>query len=239
MTILRAKLMVYFALSFCGNVASFVVPSKPFAGVKIPPNPIALDASQSSNSLDFGSKFGNFLQKSAILPIVLASSLMFQQPTVALADGSRTIAEISGSGLVFKDTLVVESFDDPKVQGVTLYISNFQRPLAERIQKGFFEDPSSAAVGCAKTGKVKIADNIDKSKSGEEVFEESKSLFFKTLRVQRIYDQEKNTMVYVSFNTRINKGDDDNKSRFKSSLCAVNLDEGGQVVTEATSTGQP
>ena len=158
--------MVYFALSFCGNVASFVVPSKPFAGVKIPPNPIALDASQSSNSLDFGSKFGNFLQKSAILPIVLASSLMFQQPTVALADGSRTIAEISGSGLVFKDTLVVESFDDPKVQGVTLYISNFQRPLAERIQKGFFEDPSSAAVGCAKTGKVKIADNIDKSKSG-------------------------------------------------------------------------
>jgi len=73
----------------------------------------------------------------------------------------------------------------------------------------------------------------------EEVFEESKSLFFKTLRVQRIYDQEKNTMVYVSFNTRINKGDDDNKSRFKSSLCAVNLDEVGQVVTEATSTGQP
>jgi len=73
----------------------------------------------------------------------------------------------------------------------------------------------------------------------EEVFEESKSLFFKTLRVQRIYDQEKNTMVYVSFNTRINKGDDDNKSRFKSSLCAVNLDEVGQVVTEATSIGQP
>ena len=45
------------------------------------------------------------------------------------AEGSRTIGQISGSGLVFKDTLVVESFDDPKVKGVTLYVSNFERPL--------------------------------------------------------------------------------------------------------------
>jgi catabolite regulation protein CreA len=58
----------------------------------------------------------------------------------------------------------------------------------------------------------------------KEVFEESRSLLFKTLRVQRIYDQEKNTMVYVSFNTRLDKNDDTNKSRFKSSLCAVSLD---------------
>ena len=108
---------------------------------------------------------------------------------------------------------------------MTLYISNFQRPITERLRNGFFEDPSSAAVGCAKTGPVKIADNINKSKNGEEVFEESKSLFFKTLRVQRIYDEQKHTMVYVSFNTRINKDDDSNKSRFKSSICAVNVDE--------------
>ena len=50
-------------------------------------------------------------------------------PTEASADGSRTIGQISGSGLVFKDTLVVEAFDDPKVKGVTLYVSNFERPL--------------------------------------------------------------------------------------------------------------
>jgi len=139
---------------------------------------------------------------------------------------SRIIGEISGSGLVFKDTLTVESFDDPKVRGVTLYISNFQRPLTERLQKDFFSDPSFASVGCAKTGPVKIADNIAVGKQGEEVFEESKSLMFKTLRVQRIYDKEKNTVVYISFNTRLDKNSDDNKSRFKSSTCAVNLDDG-------------
>jgi catabolite regulation protein CreA len=107
---------------------------------------------------------------------------------------------------------------------VTLYISNFQRPLTERLSKDFFSDPSYASVSCAKTRKVEIADNIGMGKGGEEVFEESKSLLFKTLRVQRIYDQERNTVVYVSFNTRLDKNDDTNKSRFKSSICAVNLE---------------
>ena len=108
---------------------------------------------------------------------------------------------------------------------MTLYISNFQRPLTERLNKGFFSDPSYASVGCAKTAKkVTIADNIAKGTAGEEVFEESKSLLFKTLRVQRVYDEETQTMVYVSFNTRLDKNEDSNKSRFKSSICAVNLE---------------
>jgi len=42
--------------------------------------------------------------------------------------------------------------------------------------------------------------------------------------VQRIYDAEKKTAIYVSFNTRLDKNDDTNKSRFKSSVCAVNLE---------------
>merc|ERR1711865_399253 len=115
---------------------------------------------------------------------------------------------------------------DPKVRGVELYISNFQRPLAEKLNKGFFNDPSQASVACARTGKpVSIASNIEKGTNGGEVFEESKSLLFKTLRVQRIYDEEKNTVVYVSYNTRLNKGEDSNKSRFKTSLCAISLDD--------------
>lgn len=141
------------------------------------------------------------------------------------AEGSRTIGQISGSGLVFKDTLVVEAFDDPKVRGVTLYISNFERPLNERLQKDFFNEPSYASVTCVKTGKqIEIADNIDKSKAGEPVFEEKRSLLFKELRVQRIYDEEKQAIVYVSFNTRLDKNSDTNKSRFKTSISAISLE---------------
>ena len=164
------------------------------------------------------------LKNLAFASTFLVSSIL-APPPAALAESSKIIGEISGSGLVFKDTLTVERFVDPKIDGVTLYISNFQRPLTERIQKDFFSDPSFASVGCAKTSpRATIDPSINKSKGGEEVFEEAKSLLFKTLRVQRIYDEEKNAVVYVSFNTRLDKGSDSNKSRFKSSICAVSLE---------------
>lgn len=145
-------------------------------------------------------------------------------PVAAHAESPRIVGQLQGSGLVFKDTLQIESFDDPKVRGVTLYISNFQRPITERLTSNFLQDPSYASVACARTGPIQIADNIATGPGGEEVFEESRSLLFKTLRVQRIYDVEKKTVVYVSFNTRLDKSDDSNKSRFKSSLCAVSLE---------------
>lgn len=60
-------------------------------------------------------------------------------------------------------------------------------------------------------------------KHTQPVFEEKRSLLFKEIRVQRIYDAEKNTLVYVSFNTRLDKNSDSNNSRFKSSVVAIPL----------------
>jgi CreA protein len=146
--------------------------------------------------------------------------------SVANAAESKVVGSLSGSGLFFKDTLQVEAFDDPKVQGVKLFVSNFILPLNERLSstKNLFSDPTSASLTCAKTGPIKVADNIGKGSSGEQVFEESKSLLFKSLKVQRIYDEEDQTLIYVSYNTRLDKNDDSNKSRFKSSLCAIGLE---------------
>jgi catabolite regulation protein CreA len=146
--------------------------------------------------------------------------------TIANAADSKIVGSFSGSGLFFKDTLQVEAFDDPKVQGVKLYVSNFILPINERLSstKNLFSDPSSASLTCAKTGPIKIADNIVKGTGGEQVFEESKSLLFKSLKVQRVYDEEDQTLIYVSYNTRLDKNDDSNKSRFKSSLCAIGLE---------------
>jgi hypothetical protein len=47
-------------------------------------------------------------------------------------------------------------------------------------------------------------------------------LYFTLLYSTLLYSS---TVVYVSYNTRLDKNDDSNKSRFKSSLCAVNLDD--------------
>jgi len=182
-----------------------------------------------------------FLSASVMIGSALTGmAILTTAPPSAVAagpEGSKVVGELKGSGLVFKDTLQIERFEDPKVRGVELYISNFQRPLTEKLNKGFFNDPSQASVACARTGKpVSIASNIEKGTNGGEVFEESRSLLFKTLRVQRIYDEEKNTVVYVSYNTRLNKSDDTNKSRFQSTLCAINLDDYAPPPTPAPST---
>jgi CreA protein len=155
------------------------------------------------------------------LPNVLSPSA-----SVANAAESKIVGSFSGSGLFFKDTLQIEVFDDPKVQGVKLYVSNFVLPITERLSstKNLFSDPTSASLTCSKQGRIKIADTIVKGPGGEQVFEESKSLLFKSLKVQRVYDEENQTLVYVSYNTRLDKNDDSNKSRFKSSICAIGVE---------------
>lgn len=82
----------------------------------------------------------------ATLGTSLAISALVSSPFPALAESPRIVGQLQGSGLVFKDTLQIESFDDPKVQGVTLYISNFQRPITERLTSNFLQDPSYASV---------------------------------------------------------------------------------------------
>lgn len=42
---------------------------------------------------------------------------------------SREIGSISTSGLIFKDTLKINAFKDPKVDGVIIYLADFERPL--------------------------------------------------------------------------------------------------------------
>ncbi len=136
----------------------------------------------------------------------------------------RTIGEIPASGIIFKDIVKIERVNDPKVKGVELYVSDFQRPLTERITNDFFSDPATAALSCVRTGKLELDPSIDTSVQGEEVFQQARSLLFKSINVRRLYDREANALVYVAYSTRLNKADDENKSRFKTSMCVVKVD---------------
>ena len=57
------------------------------------------------------------------------------------------------------------------VAGITLYVSDFQRNLVDKLKKDFFSDPSQASVTCAITGPVTIKDygRLTQDKSGVEV----------------------------------------------------------------------
>jgi CreA protein len=99
--------------------------------------------------------------------------------------------------------IVVEAIPDPKVEGVTCHLSHFNRGFLDRLTKGnWFEDPSNASIACRQTGPLTIGD-IARGPGGEEVFNERKSLVFKSLAVRRIFDETNNTLVYVVYSRQV------------------------------------
>ena len=100
------------------------------------------------------------------------------------------------------DKIVVDGFDDPKVQGVACHIS---RAVTGGIKGGLgvAEDTSDASIACRQIGPIKIIGDI---KDGERVFDERRSLIFKTLQVVRFLDRKRNVLVYVAYSDRFIEG---------------------------------
>jgi CreA protein len=102
--------------------------------------------------------------------------------------------------------IVIEAIHDPKVEGVTCHVSYFDRSVIDRLQKGnWFEDPSNTAIACNQTGPISIGD-IDMSADGEEVFKQGVSLIWKKQVVNRIYDRENDTLIYLAHTRQVQEG---------------------------------
>lgn len=102
--------------------------------------------------------------------------------------------------------IVVEAIRDPKVEGVTCHLAYFSRSMIDRLSQGnWFEDPSNSAIECSQTGPITLGD-ISKSQDGEDVFSESRSLIFKSLRVKRIYDEQNQVLIYLAHANELSEG---------------------------------
>ena len=104
------------------------------------------------------------------------------------------------------DKIVVDGFDDPKVQGVACHISRAQTGGVKGAI-GVAEDTSDAAIACRQIGPIRIVGEL---KDGERVFDENRSLVFKELQVVRFFDRERNVLVYVSYSDRVLSGSPQN-----------------------------
>ncbi|MBG0841443.1 CreA family protein [Ectopseudomonas toyotomiensis] len=126
-------------------------------------------------------------------------------PNLALAE---TIGEVS---TVFKwvgpnDKIVVEAFDDPKVDGVTCYLSR-AKTGGVKGGLGLAEDRAEASIACRQVGPIAFKGTL---KDGEEVFKERTSLVFKTMQVVRFFDSKRNTLVYLVYSDRVIEGSPQN-----------------------------
>lgn len=136
----------------------------------------------------------NFLKKSLVALLALGS----------LSAQAETIGEVS---TVFKllgpdHKILIEAFDDPKVEGVTCYLSR-AKTGGLRGGLGIAEDRSDASIACRQIGPIKIVGDL---KDGDEVFKERTSLVFKSMQVVRFFDKKRNTLVYMVYSDRLIEG---------------------------------
>lgn len=102
--------------------------------------------------------------------------------------------------------IILEAIQDPEVEGVTCHIAYFERSLIDRLSNGnWFEDPSNASIACRQTGPIVIGD-IDRSRGGERVFRESRSIILKSLQVTRIFDDANQVLIYLAHANELTEG---------------------------------
>lgn len=121
------------------------------------------------------------------------------------------VADVSLGFLTFKN-IKLDAFVDEKIPGVTCHVASIESPLT-------LADPSDSAISCRQTGDITPAmiDAVDKSRDGEVIFTKSKSIFFKTMKIRRIYDPVNQTLIYLSYSTKETSGS------FKHSISTVPL----------------
>jgi CreA protein len=102
--------------------------------------------------------------------------------------------------------IVVDAFDDPKVEGVACYLSR-AKTGGFKGALGVAEDPSNASIDCRQVGPIRIKDELEE---GERVFLERRSLVFKKLQVVRFFDEKRKVLVYLVYSDRIIEGSPQN-----------------------------
>lgn len=105
------------------------------------------------------------------------------------------ITEVDTAWALFGNhKVIVERFDDPRVENVSCYVS-YAKTGGIGAAIGFSEDPSRFSIACRAVGQVNIVSDIPIN--NEEVFSRNSSPFFKQMHVNRVLDKEKNVLVYL------------------------------------------
>lgn len=105
------------------------------------------------------------------------------------------------------DRVVIEAYDDPKVQGVTCYVSR-ARTGGIKGTVGLAEDRAEASIACRQVAES--VHFLEKLPRQEDVFTERMSILFKRLHVVRMVDSKRNALIYLTYSDRLIEGSPQN-----------------------------
>ena len=100
------------------------------------------------------------------------------------------------------DKIIVERYDDHRVQNVSCYLSRAATGGVKGAV-GIAEDPSRFSISCRAVGPITMPDKLPKH---EIVGFSQASLFFKTFQIHRSIDAEKRVLVYTVISTKLING---------------------------------
>lgn len=149
----------------------------------------------------------------------IASVLVMTSAVVLSGCSDSEVGDVSLGVFTTKD-IKIDALQDPVVTGVTCHISSIEADSD-------LSDPSDSSIACRQTGPINAAmiAAIDKSDSGEVIFKKSKSVFFKNMKLRRIYDAKSQTLIYLSYSTKETSGS------YKHSISTVPLWETEAFIT--------
>lgn len=142
-----------------------------------------------------------------VLPLALAATAIAQAEPIGSVD---TVFKLIGPD----HKIVVDAYDDPGVNGVTCYVSR-AKTGGLKGAFGVAEDKAEASIACRQVGPIAVAKALPEQ---EEIFNERISLVFKKLRIVRMVDKKRNTLVYLTYSDRLIEGSPQN------SITAVPVD---------------
>ncbi len=136
----------------------------------------------------------------AILAGMLTITALMTSNAFAATDDPTRIGDVSTTFRVVgrNDRIVVDRYDDPKVGGVSCYLSRAETGGIKGTV-GIASDPSRFSIACRATGAVTVPDRLPPN---EVVFGASANWLFKEIRVTRMWDQQKRTLVYLVWSTQ-------------------------------------
>ena len=100
------------------------------------------------------------------------------------------------------DDIIIEAFDDPKVEGVACHLSRARKGGVKGMV-GMAEDSSDASIACRQIGPIKFRKEI---KDGEEVFSKKTSMVFKSMQVVSFMDKKRNVLIYLVYSDKVIEG---------------------------------
>lgn len=153
----------------------------------------------------------SFVRPLSRLVAATALSLVVSAPAWA-----ETVGEVSTVWKLIgpNHKVVVEAYDDPRVEGVTCYVSRARTGgLSGAV--GLAEDRSDASIACRQVGPIRFREPVPQK---EEVFSERLSVLFKRLQVVRMVDSRRNVLVYLTYSDKLIEGSP------KNSVTAVAVD---------------